>query len=161
MYVYLKGWTTLKQASMSWRQKGNTALLLQGSNLRSLPKHNKNKSECSSCSFTLLCPVTTDLIHDFTFPCFSLNSILILWGLCWCLARGHQPTNNIKQLLTGHLSNRHNTYGTCVWVSMPLHNTTKCNWIIQHVLQQTINDVLQLGSFEIEYTKAPSAGQLL
>lgn len=35
--------STLKQASISWRQKGNTALLVQGSNLRSLPSHDKTR----------------------------------------------------------------------------------------------------------------------
>lgn len=34
---------TLKQASINWRQKGNTALLVQGSSLRSLPGHDKTK----------------------------------------------------------------------------------------------------------------------
>lgn len=39
---------TLKQASMSWRQKGNTDLLLHGSNLRSFPTQKKD-------SLTIIC----------------------------------------------------------------------------------------------------------
>lgn len=43
----LAGVSTLKQANISWRQKGNTALLVQGSNLRSLPSyHTRGPSQC-------------------------------------------------------------------------------------------------------------------
>lgn len=44
-----------------------------------------------------------------TFPRFGFDSPLILWGLRWHLARGHQPADDIKQLFTGHLMNRHDT----------------------------------------------------
>lgn len=67
--------------------------------------HNKLKAVHRSESVSELCFKKAGF--HFTFPGFDLDSTLILWGLCWFLVWGHEPTDDIKQLLTGHLINRY------------------------------------------------------
>lgn len=48
----------------------------------------------------------TKAVNYFTFPCFCLDSTLIFWSFCLYLVWRHQSTDDIKQLLTGHLIDR-------------------------------------------------------